>query len=703
MPPGTPAGHHEHPQVEPRFAATRERCSLLERLTAIGEMTLAMSQAATVDEICRVALGGVERTLETPRAAILLFDPDGVLRFKGWRGLSDGYRQAVEGHTAWMPGEPEPRPILVPEVSREPSLARYQEVMRAEGIQAIAFFPLVTSGGTIGKFMLYFDRPRTLLPEEVQLTRNIAAHTAFAIDRQRAVDQLEAERGLFVGGPTVVFKWKNLPGWPAEYVSPNLSSVFGWSPDELTSGAVLYASLIHPADFPRVEAEEQGYLAEQRSAFEHEYRLRRADGEFRWVYDFTVPVRGSQGALTHFRGYVLDITERKAAAESLRDAETRLRETQRLESLGVLAGGIAHDFNNLLMGILGNAGLALADVHASSPTHDTLQDIEASARRAADLTRQLLAYSGKGKFVVERTELSRLVEESARLMVPALSRHATLVWDLTPGLPPVEADATQLRQVVINLLTNASDALAEKPGTIAVRTLRMELDERALAGSIAGPGLPRGAYVALEVRDTGMGMDDVTVRHIFDPFFTTKFQGRGLGLAAVLGIVRGHRGAIQVDTAPGQGTCFRILLPALESPARVDVTGGDQPGAKETGRTVLVVDDEAMVRNVTRRTLERAGFRVLQAENGRVALELLKTAHQEVGLVVLDLTMPELGGEETFALMHDYWPSLKVLLSSGYSADAGTSRMTQQGLVGFIQKPYLPAELVGAVEKAFES
>ena len=304
--------------------------------------------------------------------------------------------------------------------------------------------------------------------------------------------------------------------------------------------------------------------------------------------------------------------------------------------------------------------------------------------------------------MVERIDLSRLVEESARLLLPALSRQATVGWDLAPGLPQVEGDATQLRQVVINLLTNASDALAEQPGAISIRIFLTELDEQSEAGAVTGPDLPQGPYVALEVRDTGTGIDEVTVRHIFDPFFTTKFQGRGLGLAAVLGIVRGHRGAIQVDSVPGQGTSFRILLPALPAPAERARAPAAAAGARGSARTVLVVDDEAMVRNVTRRTLERAGYRVLQAESGRAALELLETAHQEVGLVVLDLTMPELGGEETFALMHDRWPSLKVLLSSGYSADPGTSPPAGPGPVGFIQKPYLPSELLSAVERAFE-
>ncbi len=674
---------------------------MLERLTAIGEMTLAMSQASTVEQICRETLRAVERVLGAPRASILLFDPDRVLRFKAWKGLSDTYRQAVEGHTPWMPGEPDPLPILVPDVELDPSLADYRPIMLGEGIRSLAFFPLVAGGGTIGKFMVYFDAPREYSAELIQLARNIAAHAAFAIDRQRAVDQLEGERGMFVAGPTVVFRWENAPAWPVDYVSPNIASVFGWTADELTSGNLPYASLIHPADFPRVVAEEQEFLQQGRTHYEHEYRVRRPDGEFRWVYDFTVPVRDSNGVLDHFRGYVIDITERKAAAESLRDAEARLRETQRLESLGVLAGGIAHDFNNLLMGILGNAGLALAELPNPSALFDNVKDIETSARRAADLTRQLLAYSGKGRFVIEKIDLSRLVEESTRLIIPSLSRQASVVFDLAAGLRPVEGDATQLRQVVINLLTNASDALADQPGTITVRIGVVEATEEMLSSGVTGRGLPAGSYIVFEVRDTGLGMDEVTVRHIFDPFFTTKFQGRGLGLAAVLGIVRGHRGAIQLHTVPGQGTTFRILLPAAEASATPVGTTDGQTEPKGS-RTVLVVDDEAMVRNVTRRTLERAGYRVLQAENGRAALELLKTEHQDVGLVLLDLTMPEMNGEETFTLMHDCWPALKVLLSSGYSADPGSHQQSRDGLVGFIQKPYLPAELLGAVERAFE-
>ncbi|HWA55995.1 MAG TPA: ATP-binding protein [Gemmatimonadales bacterium] len=674
---------------------------MLDRLTAIGEMTLAMSRASTVEQICHEALRAVVRVLEAPRASVRLFDPDGRLRFKAWEGLSDVYRRAVEGYAPWTPGQPGALPVVVPDVAHEPGLAGYREIMLAEGIGAMASVPLVTGGGPIGVVGMYYDAPRTFDPDLVQLARTVAVHTAFAIDRQRLVEQLEAERGLFVGGPTVVFKWRHQPGWPAEYASPNVYTVFGWRPEALTSGEVSYASLLHPDDFARVEAEENALMASNRTHYEHEYRLRRADGTYCWVSDFTVPLRGPDGTLTHTRGYVVDITERKAAAERLLQAEGRLRETQRLESLGVLAGGIAHDFNNLLMGILGNAALALGEVPPESPLVDQIREIEAAARRAADLTRQLLAYSGKGKFVVERVDLSRLVEETVRVLLQTMSPGISVRWELDRTAAFVDGDATQLRQVVSNLFTNACDAHGSARGSITLRTARLELAEPDPDPLVTGKPLGPGTFCLFEVADDGPGMDEATARQIFDPFFTTKFAGRGLGLPAVQGIVRGHRGGIRVSTTPGQGTTVRVLLPAATQPAE-RVQGSGAAGGPGAQRTVLVVDDEAMVRNVTRRTLERAGFRVLVAESGRTALDLLKTEHADVGLVLLDLTMPELNGEETLALMHDCWPGLRVLLSSGYSDEVAEDGRTRKGQVGFLQKPYLPADLVRAVQQAFD-
>ncbi len=675
---------------------------VLERLSVIGEMTLAMSQATTAEQIYRHALAAIAAVARTPRASVLLFDPDGVLRFKAWQGLSDGYRAAVEGHTPWAPGQPAPDPIHIPDVSRDTSLGRYQAIILGEGIRALGFFPLVTGGGTIGKFMVYWDQPRQLPPAELQLIRNIAAHTSFALDRQRLVDELQAERRLFIGGPTVLFQWARTDGWPVEYVSPNVEQQFGWPAAALIAGRMRYADLVHPDDLPRVAAEVREHLASGRDAFQQEYRIRHAAGGWRWVTDFTV-VPPAAGRADHLVGYLLDITERKAAAEALQQAEARLRETQRLESLGVLAGGIAHDFNNLLMGILGNAGLALNELPPASPVRATVQDIETAARRAADLTRQLLAYSGKGHFVVQPLDLSALVEESGQLLRTVISRRATVQARLAPGLPAVEGDATQLRQVAMNLLTNASDALGDQPGVIGLETALVHADRVTLTGMLLGDALPEGDYVALEVHDTGSGMDGETLGRIFDPFFTTKFHGRGLGLAAVLGIVRGHRGAIQVESWPGQGTRVRILLPATTRPVATDpaprVSG---PVAVRGAGTVLVVDDEDVVRKVTRRTLERAGYAVLLAEDGLQALALLEQRHAEVSLVLLDLTMPGLGGEDTCRRIHAAWPGLPVILSSGFTADAGTADLTGAGQADFIQKPYQPAALLELARAAIE-
>ncbi|HMV31543.1 MAG TPA: response regulator [Gemmatimonadales bacterium] len=674
----------------------------LAKLSLVGEMTLAMSQATTAAEIYRQALAAIARVAETPRASVLLFDPDGVLRFKAWQGISDGYRAAVEGHTPWAPGQPAPDPIHIPDVSRDTSLGRYQPIILGEGIRALGFFPLVTGGGTIGKFMVYWDRPHTPAPLEFQLVRNIAAHTSFALDRQRLVDELQAERRLFIGGPTVLFQWARTEGWPVDYVSPNVTAQFGWRPEDLVGRRMPFADLIHPEDLPRVVDEIRSHHAAGRGTFEQEYRIRDAEGQWHWVSDFTV-LPPKDGSVAHSIGYLVDITERKAAAAALQGAESRLREAQRLESLGVLAGGIAHDFNNLLMGMLGNAALALNDLPVASPTAETVKDIETAARRAADLTRQLLAYSGKGQFVVQPLDLSALVEESGQLLRTVISKRATMQARLAAGLPAVEGDATQLRQVAMNLLTNASDALGDQPGVIGLETALVHADRVTLTGMLLGDALPEGDYVALSVHDTGSGMDEETLGRIFDPFFTTKFHGRGLGLAAVLGIVRGHRGAIQVESWPGQGTRVRILLPATTRPVSPEAPPRPSgPARVADAGTVLVVDDEEIVRNVTRRTLERAGYTVLLAEHGLQALALLEERHAEVSLVLLDLTMPELGGEETFRRIHAAWPGLPVILSSGFTADQGTARLTSAGLADFIQKPYQPAALLEAARAAIQ-
>jgi len=391
-----------------------------------------------------------------------------------------------------------------------------------------------------------------------------------------------------------------------------------------------------------------------------------------------------------------DVTARIRGEEERRALELRFLQTQKLESLGVLAGGIAHDFNNLLMGVLGNASLALYTMPPETPERATIQAIETAARRAADLVQQLLAYSGQGQTLVERVDLNELVEEMSHLLGMSTSKRATLHFDRAPELPVVEADATQVRQVVMNLITNASEAIGERGGNITIRTGAMECDRPYLERTAIGTDLPEGVYVFLEITDDGVGMDEETRARIFDPFFTTKFSGRGLGLAAVQGIVRAHRGVVLVYSEPGLGTTFKVLLPAAEG---IRTTSrAPEPALPAAGGWVLLVDDEESVRQVAGAMLEVMGLNVVPAADGREALDLFRANPERYALVLLDLTMPHMDGDEVYRRMRELRPDVPVLMSSGYNALEIRERFADRGVSGFIQKPYTFAELAGQVD-----
>ncbi len=398
----------------------------------------------------------------------------------------------------------------------------------------------------------------------------------------------------------------------------------------------------------------------------------------------------------------LDITERRKLEQKRIDS--RMQEAQKLESLGLLAGGIAHDFNNLLVGMLGNASLALAELEGTeSPLKEHLKRIESAAERASDLTRQMLAYSGRGRFVVEPVDLSDVVKEMTALIEVSVPKSVSLLLDLGDQLPTIEADVVQIRQVVMNLLTNAVDAILDGKGKVRVTTRLFTVDKWLMNRTrVAAGELYEGPYVLLEVSDSGRGMDPQVIERMFDPFFTTRDEGHGLGLAAVLGIIRGHGGAIRVDSSPGEGTRIDVYFPAgthsisQNVPTLVAFDQGPQ------GR-VLVVDDELAVRQLTQVALERAGFRVTVAENGAEALELFRESPDEYGVILLDLTMPVMDGEETFRALRAERPGVRVLLSSGYNEQEATSRFTGRGLAGFLQKPYRAHQLVSCVRELFEA
>ncbi len=399
--------------------------------------------------------------------------------------------------------------------------------------------------------------------------------------------------------------------------------------------------------------------------------------------------------------FARDISERKKAEQEKGEQQQKLEHVQRLESLGVLAGGIAHDFNNLLTVIMGHSSLLRRKVSPSDDTAESLQAIEETSHKAADLCKQMLAYAGKGKFVVQPVNLSELVGEMARLLEVTIANSSVLRYDLDPNLPAVEADIAQMQQVIMNLVINASEAIEGQNGLIVVASGVMQADNDYLQSVyIEERALQPGRYVWLEVSDTGCGMDDETMARLFEPFYTTKFTGRGLGMSATLGIVRGHDGAIKVYSEPGKGTAFKVLIPASDQMAvPLSHVAGDSGQVRGRGRLILIVDDEKNILTVAAVMLEDAGYRTLQAADGVEGVEMLRAHRDEIDCVLLDMTMPRMGGEEAFTEMRRIKPDIKVVLSSGYNQQTATQRFTGKGLAGFVQKPYTPDILLAALDE----
>ena len=461
-----------------------------------------------------------------------------------------------------------------------------------------------------------------------------------------------------------------------------------------------WISLLHPDDRSRVESEITDAVHQQQP-YAVQYRLRRTDGVYRWILDKAVPRYTTAKNFVGYVGTAMDITELIEAREEKRKLEQKIQHAQKLESLGVLAGGVAHDFNNLLTGILGNASLALQKLDSASPARENVALIERAGLQASEMTRQLLAFSGRGRFIVEPLNLSSIIEDTAKLLHLSISQKAVLVLRLTRPLPAIEADAAQIRQILMNLVINASDALMEQPGTISVITGVARCDSDCFKNMHVHQELRAGPYVYLEVCDTGCGMDKETLSKIFDPFFTTKFAGRGLGLAAILGIVRGHKGAIKIDSEPGRGSSFRVLFPASMQPALAQVKPiGEEACEHWRARGVaLLVDDEEVVRRVASEMLQRAGFTVLTAENGNAALEIFREKRREISLVLLDLTMPGMSGEEVFRKMQVTCEDVKVILSSGYDEQDTLTRFGKKGFAGFLHKPFTFGQLMEVIKR----
>jgi PAS domain S-box-containing protein len=563
-----------------------------------------------------------------------------------------------------------------------------------------------------------------------------AAHLRVEAERRRYQELFElAPDAYIVTGLTGIIHEAN----------QSASALFGIAPQFLPGKAL--AAYVDPEDRSRFRA-----LLHERSPRQTRttpFKLRTRRGQRRYAELTYSVVQTPEGEPHGFRWLIRDVTEQEQLAQQIRTLNTALetrvaertadlrqahqlsedllrreqaarrsaeaseaqsRHVQKLESIGVLAGGIAHDFNNLLHVVLGNADIALGRLPPRSPAKGPLEEVVRATIRAADLTRQMLAYSGKGAFVVRHLDLSSEVREMATLLRTAISKQASLVWELAPRLPAVKADATQVRQIVMNLITNASDALQDSEGVITLRTGLVQPDElkvtepAILGGSEEPPAEIQNPYVYLEVTDTGAGMSPDTLQRIFDPFFSTKFAGRGLGLAAVMGIVQSHGGLVRIRTQPGQGTTFRVLFPGVPG----SIPAPEPPTTSRTewsgSGTVLVVEDEEGVREVAERILQDFGFATLAAVDGREALDVMEREGDKVGVVLLDLSMPRMGGQETLRHLRQQRPHLPVIIMSGYTEEAVASQFSDNGpgMTAFLQKPFLAENLMEVLRPALE-
>jgi len=552
--------------------------------------------------------------------------------------------------------------------------------LAALGAESFLGVPMLgPAGDVVGHLALIHTEPMPPDSGRVKLLRELARRAATDVAFMRAEEsrRTSEERLALAVSTTGIAVWDANLVTGEIHLNEHAKMIAGLDavPDRIDLS--VWQMLVADAEVDHLRPMLRSAAGGDETSFEHQ--VRHPNGSIRWLFTRMRVAERVDDRATRLVAVGLDVTDRR------RDEE-QVRESQRLESLGVLAGGIAHDFNNLLMSILGNATLALRTLPADAPASERMRSIETAARRAAELTDQMLTYAGQGATTVERVELSAIVGEMTRLLETVISKSATLRIDGQPAA--ADGDPAQLRQVVMNLITNASDAIGETRGSIVVTTGTMEVDEAFLAESRAADRLAPGTCSFLAVRDSGHGMDEATRRRVFDPFFTTRFTGRGLGMAAVSGIVRRHGGAIRIESEVGVGTTVTVVLPRAALAAEPAAAAAPAPPPFEASGTVLVIDDDAMVQNLVRYGLASAGFEVLAASDGPAGLACFDAHADEIRLVVLDLTMPHMSGVQVLAALRARAPETPVLLMSGYSVETALDPTVIPDDQPFLHKPF---------------
>ncbi|MBM4778725.1 MAG: PAS domain-containing protein [Archangiaceae bacterium] len=484
--------------------------------------------------------------------------------------------------------------------------------------------------------------------------------------------------------------------WKTTFVNPAMASMLGRSPQQLLG--MRPDELVRRSEVDdvatRMRDRERGD-----SINASETVFLKPDGAEVFTIHSATPLLDADRKFAGSVAVVMDITDQKRREQELRRADERLREAQKLESLGVLAGGIAHDFNNLLTGILGNTGSLRDELRRAPEAVESVALIEKAATRAAELCRQMLAFSGRGHFVVKLIDLSAHIASSIELARASVDKRHVLNLELAPDLPHVKADTSQLSQVLLSLILNASEAIGPKPGVVRIATSVVDADARYLQSTYLAPDLPAGRYVCLDVTDDGEGMTPEVQTRLFEPYFSTRATGRGLGLPAALGVLRGHRGAVKVTSTPGKGSTVRVLLPAIEARTSSSTAMPAVAASAGAGRVVLVVDDEPLVRSTLRRLLVRDGYSVVEAGDGQHALDLLAQMERP-DVVLLDLSMPKLDGAATFRELQKLDASLPVVLMSGYSEQDAVQHFLGEDLAGFVQQPFSNAEVLRCLSQA---
>jgi PAS domain S-box-containing protein len=677
-------------------ARQQAQAILLQRfsqLQALYQMTEAISRAVKIEEIYEEALNSLQRVLKVDRAAVLICDADGVMRFKAWRGLSDDYRKAAEGHSPWPADSKNPPPVFVADLAHDVKIKHLHSNIIREGIHALGFLPLIAQGRLSGKFMICYNAPHQFNEEEIRLAQTIVGNVAFAMERAKAGEALQANEEKFrqmAENIREVFWMSDPRQRKMLYVSPAYEEIWGRSCQSVYEQPRSFFDAVVPEDQEKVMTA----LARQREGelTHEEYRISRPDGELRWIWDRSFPIKDESGQVYRIAGIAENITERKRTEEALRRSEEELRKAQRMEAIGRLAGGVAHDFNNMLTAIIGTAELAMLELHRDHPVRKDLKEIKQTADRAANLTRQLLAFARQQIIAPGILNLNDLVMNLDKMLRRLIGEDIELVIMPSPDIGLIKVDSGQIEQVIVNLAVNARDAMPEG-GRLVLQTSNVAIAEEYARQH---PELAPGEYVTLTVQDTGLGMTEEVKARLFEPFFTTKEVGKGtgLGLATCYGIIKQNGGHIEVDSEVAKGSTFRIYLPRLEETAGATFKH-DQHGALPQGsETVLLVEDEPTVREVATRMLREQGYNVLVATNGEEALHLARSNPDvPIQLLVTDVVMPRLSGKAVADQLRAVRPGIKVLYISGYSDDTLIRHGAVETGLNFLQKPFSPSLL----------